>query len=246
MTLLHGFTQRGSGWSELAGLLPQRALLSPDLRGHGANPTEPDQQHTMDSCTADVIGLWDESGIERSHLVGYSMGGRLALHIATHHPHRLLSLATIGSHAGLEGAARRERRRADEELAVLIEARGIDWFEAHWSSLPLFAGLARRGPEFVARVRADRLRNRPGSLAASLRGMGPGSAPALWEKLPIISCPALFVAGELDPGYPAQAERMAASVRSGRALVIKGAGHSVHLEDPGAVAAALESHLGNR
>lgn len=245
-TLLHGFTQRGSNWTELAFLLPGMVIVTPDLRGHGANPAGPGEPHTMDSCTNDVIRLWDEAGIERSHLIGYSMGGRLALHLATRHPNRLLSLATIGSHAGLEGSVAAERRLRDEELADAIEARGIEWFVAHWSELPLFTGLSRRGPDFIARVRDGRLRNRPEGLAASLRGMGPGAAPPLWDDLDLISCPALFIAGELDSGYPDRAARMAAGVRHGRAVTIEGAGHAAHLEDPQAVAAALRPHLGDR
>lgn len=246
VTLLHGFTQRGQAWAELIGLLPRCPVLTPDLRGHGAHPAGPGEPHTMEACTADVVRLWDEAGIERCHLVGYSMGGRLALQIATSHPHRILSLATIGSHAGLEGEARDQRRLADNRLADLIEARGMDWFGRYWSSLPLFAGLARRGPEFLARIDAMRLQNRPQGLAASLRGMGPGTAPELWGRLDLITCPSLFLAGELDGPYPALAARMAAGVRSGRALVIPGAGHPAHLEDPEAVAAALLPHLAVR
>ena len=246
VTLLHGFTQRGASWRELAGRLQLPAILTPDLRGHGANPIPPSEPHTMEACTADLIRLWDEAGVERTHLVGYSMGGRLALHVATRHPHRLASLTTIGSHAGLEGTARVGRRLIDEELATRIETEGMDWFAGHWSSLPLFAGLARRGPEFVARVEADRRRNRPEGLAASLRGMGPGAAPPVWEDLGVIACPSLFIAGELDSGYPEHARRMAAAVPAGRALIVAGAGHSTHLEDPEAVAAAIAPHLSDR
>ena len=244
ITLLHGFTGSGAGWVELAALLPGHTFFAPDLRGHGANPTDAREPHTMDACTADLVAAWDERGIDRTHLVGYSMGGRLAVHIAAFHPERLVSLTLISAHAGLEDpAVREQRRRQDEGLAHAIDRRGIEWFAADWGARPMFAGIQRRGPEYVAAVRASRLANRPAGLAASLRGMGQGAAPAVWDRLPAIGCPALFIAGELDGAYPALAVRMAAAVPEGRAVKVPGAGHAVHQEDPQAVAAEIRAHL---
>lgn len=232
LTLLHGFTQHGSSWSELAGLLPGVRIIAPDLGGT-----------TMEECERGLLELWDREGVARSHLAGYSMGGRLALFVATRHPDRLLSLTVISAHAGLEGETRALRRKRDEALAAEIESRGIEWFAGHWSGLPLFAGLARRGAAFQARVLEQRLRNRPEHLAACLRGMGPGSAPSVWGDLGAITVPALFIAGAEDGDYPELAEGMAAAVPDGRAAIVAGAGHSVHLEDPEAVAGLLRAQL---
>ena len=243
LTLLHGFTQSGRSWDELASLLPGYEILAPDLRGHGSNPAPAAAPHTMEGCEADLLQLWAERGVERTHLAGYSMGGRLALFLAVRHPERLLSLTTISAHAGIEGAAREERRRRDEELAARIEREGIEWFASHWSALPLFAGLARRGPEYVESVRRARLRNRADGLAASLRGMGQGVAPALWDRLGGLSVPSLFLAGARDPGYAEAVARMAALVPGARAEVLAEAGHSLHLEEPETAAALLSSHL---
>src|SRR6266705_2117225 len=125
---------------------------------------------TQNARTPDLEMLWDQPGIARTHLVGYSMGGRLALHVAVKRPERLLSLITIGAHAGLEEEAREGRRRGDEALAQRIEADGVGAFVNYWSSLPMFAGLERRGPSFVAQARAERMNNRAAGLAESLRG----------------------------------------------------------------------------
>ena len=197
----------------------------------------------MEACTADLLAAWDERGMDTTHLVGYSMGGRLALHIAAFHPDRLVSLTVISAHAGLDEAVREQRRRQDDGLAQAIERRGIEWFAADWGARPMFAGIKRRGPEYVAEIQAGRLANRPEGLAASLRGMGQGAAPAVWDRLGGIGCPAVFIAGELDGAYPEIAIRMAAAVPNGRALKVPGAGHAVHQEDPEAVAAAIRAHL---
>src|SRR3981081_2733901 len=151
VTLLHGFTQSGKSWNEVISKMPEGWMwIVPDLRGPGAHKPLDGAPCTMDACTADLEMLWDHLGVERTHLVGYSMGGRLALHVAARRPERVLSLLTIGAHAGLEEEARGRRRRDDQALAQRIEDEGIETFVNYWSSLSLFAGLERRGRAFVA------------------------------------------------------------------------------------------------
>jgi hypothetical protein len=112
VTLLRWLTQSVRSWHEvIAGRPAGYQWVVPDLRGHGDTRVRPGAPHTMEACTADLEMLWDHLGISRTHLVGYSMGGRLALHVAATRPQRILSLLTIGAHAGLEEDARAARRR---------------------------------------------------------------------------------------------------------------------------------------
>jgi 2-succinyl-6-hydroxy-2,4-cyclohexadiene-1-carboxylate synthase len=244
VTLLHGFTQSGRSWHEVISLMPKgwRWIL-PDLRGHGATRVKPGAPYTMEACAADLEMLWDNLGIARTHLVGYSMGGRLALHVAATRPERLLSLLTIGAHAGLEPEAREGRRRGDEALAQRIETDGLEAFVDYWSSLPLFAGLERRGPSFLAQVRAARMDNHAEGLAESLRGMGAGAMRPVWNELDRVNVPSTFVAGELDHGYAASARRLAGSVPGSRVVLVQRAGHTAHQERPEAFARLLLAHL---
>ncbi|TMD72190.1 MAG: 2-succinyl-6-hydroxy-2,4-cyclohexadiene-1-carboxylate synthase [Chloroflexi bacterium] len=244
VTLLHGFTQSGRSWRELISRMPEGwKWIVPDLRGHGGTQTPRGAACSMDACTADLEALWDHLGVERTHLVGYSMGGRLALHVAARRPERVLSLLTIGAHAGLEEDARAGRRQGDEGLAERIERDGVEAFVNYWGSLPLFAGLERRGPAYVSEVRAERLQNHAAGLACSLRGMGAGVMEPLWDELAGATFPCTFVAGQLDHGYVASARRLAATVRNGRAEVVLRAGHPVHQERPDAFARVLANHL---
>jgi len=244
VTLLHGFTQSGRSWRELISRMPAGwKWIVPDLRGHGETQTRRGAPCSMEACTADLEMLWDELGVEQTHLAGYSMGGRLALHVAARKPGRVLSLLTIGAHAGLDEDARAGRRQGDEALAERIERDGVEAFVSYWGSLPLFAGLERRGPAYVAEVRAERLRNRAEGLACSLRGMGAGVMEPLWDELAHVTFPSTFVAGQLDHGYVASARRLAATVRNGRTEVVLRAGHPVHQERPDAFARVLGNHL---
>ena len=244
VTLLHGFSQSGRSWLELVSRMPDGwQWVVPDLRGHGDTETRPGAPFTMDACLADLEMLWNHLGIKRTHLVGYSMGGRLALDVAAKRPKRILSLLTIGAHAGLEDDARHGRRLGDEAMAQRIEGEGLEAFVDYWSGLPLFAGLERRGPAFLAQVRAERMRNRVGGLAASLRGMGAGAMNPVWNALAHVDCPCTFVAGQLDHGYVASGRRLAGSVPHGRLEIVLRAGHSVHQERPESFARLLQAHL---
>ena len=233
VTLLHGFTLAGASWDELVAKMPAGwKWLTPDLRSD-----------TMDGCAADLVEMWDHLGVERSHVVGYSMGGRLALHVAVRLPERTRSLCTIGAHAGLDPAARADRRAADEGLAQRIERDGVEAFVTYWEGLPMFGGIARRGPRFLAWLHAMRMANTAESLAASLRGMGAGAMEPLWDRLDAVTCPSMFIAGAQDPVFVGHAQRLAASVAGSDHEIVADSGHSVQFEQPDATAAILVDHL---
>ena len=218
-------------------------MVVPDLPGHGGSREAP---AGLGVATAGLVELWDRLGIETTHLVGYSMGGRLALHVASAHPERVASLLTLGAHAGLEGEAARRRRAEDEALAAQIEERGIDWLARHWAALPLFAGLARRGPQRLAELDAMRRAQDASAIARALRGMGGAAEPPFWHRLEAITARSLFTAGALDHRYREAADRLAGRVAGSRRADVAGAGHSAHLEAPEAFAKLLALHLATR
>lgn len=185
-------------------------------------------------------------------LVGYSLGGRLALHAAVRAAgvgsRRFAALVLVGANAGIEDAQEcAERRAADERLASWIESTPIAEVVAHWESVPALAG---QPAELVAAQRADRLSHEPARLATLLRSAGQGALAPVWDRFPELDVPLLALAGERDRTYVAAAERMAALAPRGRALAIPGAGHAAHLEQPDAFCAALleflDQHLGER
>lgn len=244
VTFLHGFTLNGHSWSELVGKMPKgRRWIMPDIRGHGDTRIDAGAPVTMDACARDLEAMWDALGVERTHIVGYSMGGRLALHVAVSLTDRVHSLVAISAHAGLDDAAREGRRQGDEALAERIEKFGIDPFVNYWAAQPMFAGIDRRGAAFAARLRAQRLTNDPQGLAASLRGMGAGAMEPLWDPAAALHIPCTFVAGADDTAYVNYARRLAASVEGSRLEIVSRCGHSVVLQRPAAMAKILAAHL---
>ncbi len=167
--------------------------------------------------------------------VGYSMGGRVALHAALSHAEQVERLVLIGATPGIfDDEERRARRAADELVAEQIETVGVETFIDEWLANPLFDGLT----EATAR-RADRLRNTAAGLAASLRATGTGTQRSLWHRLGEIDCPVLVLVGEHDAKFTELGQRLVAGITNAELAVIPAAGHSVHLEQPEATADAV-------
>ncbi len=173
-------------------------------------------------------------GPEPTHVVGYSMGARLALALAVRHPERVRTLVLESGSPGLASEEERSARCAsDEALASELEREGIVPFVDAWEARPLFASIARRlSVEARAAVRARRLAHDPRGLAAALRGLGTGSLPSFWEDLPGLDLPVLLLAGAEDAKFVEIASAMASRLPRATLRIVPEAGHTVHLEQP--------------
>jgi len=246
LVLLHGFTGSVETWRpHLASLGAHRQTIAVDLLGHGGSdsPADP-ERYRIERCTADLLALLDQLGVERAAVLGYSMGTRVALHLAVTAPDRVRRLILESGSPGLADPAERAARvRADAALADRIEQEGVWAFVRDWEQLPLFASQARLPAEVRAGLRAQRLRNNPVGLANSLRGMGAGRPEPLWDRLGALQIPTLLLVGELDGKYRGLAQQMAGLLPAARVAVIPNAGHAVHLEQPDAFDAAVVEYL---
>ena len=233
VVLLHGFAGTGRAWDPVVARLdPERyTALAPDLRGHGA--ARDARPVSFAACVADVL----DAAPDHFDLCGYSMGGRIALHVALAAPERIERLLLVATTAGIEDAAARAARRADDEaLAAFADTATIEQFADRWAAQPLFAGT----PPDAARLwRADLLRNDPRALAASLRGVGSGAMAPLWERLGELTMPATVLVGERDAKFVALGERLAGALPGAELVVVPGAGHGLPREAPEAIVAVL-------
>lgn len=236
LVLLHGFTGSVQNWrrTHIEALEARFRITVIDILGHGrsASPPDPSRYH-MDAVSGDVLAICDALKIEQFHLLGYSMGGRLALYTAVHHSHRLHSLILESNSPGLATAAEREARQTrDNELADWIEANGIEAFVDRWEKLALWDSQKQLPQEVLDALRQQRLQNNVQGLANSLRGMGTGVQPSLWDKLPTLTLPVLQIVGQLDQKFVGINEQMAALLPNTRLEIMPQAGHTVHLERP--------------
>lgn len=141
LLLLHGFTGSADTWRPLHPFWRRFRLIAADLLGHGRTEAPKDaRRYRIERAADDLAALLDKLGVEKANVVGYSMGGRLALTFAMLHPHRVRRLVLESSSPGLQtDAERRARREADEALAQRIEQEGVRAFVDHWERLPLFS-----------------------------------------------------------------------------------------------------------
>jgi 2-succinyl-6-hydroxy-2,4-cyclohexadiene-1-carboxylate synthase len=241
---LHGFMGSGANWAETISALDERFYcVAPDLPGHGRSLGLTPEDYTIEGAAKMLRELLDGLEISRTAIVGYSMGGRLALYLALRHPERCSGLFLESASPGIEDAAERKaRREADEERARRLESGDFETFLANWYRQPLFASLSQH-QGLVEEMIEARSNNDPGELARSLRGMGTGNQPSLWGGLGELEVPTLAVVGSLDERYVRIASLMATLNPRLRTTVVPGVGHHVRLEAPGVYLALLQGLL---
>jgi 2-succinyl-6-hydroxy-2,4-cyclohexadiene-1-carboxylate synthase len=236
LVLLHGFTGSTASWDSHLDTFTAGGLrvIALDLLGHGQSEAPGDPgRYRIEQCCRDILEVLSQLGVHQGEatLLGYSMGGRMALYAAFSGFFRALILESASP--GAAGTReRRERRAADEELAQRIEREGIPSFVSYWESQPLFASQHTLSRDQRALAHEQRLGNRPAGLANSLRGAGAGTQPDLYRKLTSLHLPVLLIAGGLDNKYSRIAQDMAARLPDAMVEIVDHAGHTVHLEKP--------------
>jgi 2-succinyl-6-hydroxy-2,4-cyclohexadiene-1-carboxylate synthase len=233
VVLLHGFSGTHRAWDGVAARLhPQRYRpLALDLPGHG-DAAGAKRPITFAGCVEDVLAR----SPERFPLCGYSLGGRVALHVALAAPERVARLVLVCSTAGIEDPDERaERRLADHRLADELERVPFEDFIERWRTQPLFA---EDPPAVGALAREDQRRNRPDALAAVLRGIGTGEMDPLWDRLPELAMPVTVLVGDRDAKFQELGRRMAELLPDAELTIAPG-GHGLPLENPAAVARSI-------
>ena len=225
MLFIPGFMQRGDAWRPVAELLPERYPST--LLDH--------REHSFEGRLREI----EESGADV--LVGYSLGGRIALRAALRSPESYRALVLVGTTAGIEeGPLRVARTEADEKLASWIEAMPMEDIVGLWERQPLFAD---QSDALVEAQRPGRLSQDPRSLALLLRTAGQGTLEPVWHELRSLELPLLAIAGARDDGYSRAAKRIASTAPNGRAAIVEDAGHAPHLQRPDEVADLVTEFL---
>ncbi|HEY0788084.1 MAG TPA: alpha/beta fold hydrolase [Thermoanaerobaculia bacterium] len=219
---LHGFLGRSadwqpfeSRWSEAAGM-PVRAI---DLF---AKPLPPETPAQWAAKFVRAVKNIDDLPI----LVGYSLGGRLALHALIAEPEAFRGAVIIAAGLGVEGEeARQERRVRDDWWAARFESEPWDVVIRDWNAQPILAG----SPE----PERDEMEYDRDALATALRWWSPAVQKPLAPLLPDVATRLLWIAGERDQKYADEARRAAAALPDCTLWIAPGAGHRVPWDVPG-------------
>lgn len=254
LLLLHGFLGSGSDWDTLASELePHFRLLTPDLPGHGSAPFEVQlddkaerQLDGKGSSPFDKVCLgllhWlAKQSVTEFHLLGYSLGGRLALHMARLAPKSLLSLNLESCHPGLESnIARAERLAADSLWAKRLATEPLPVFLDAWYRQGVFAHLDDKARHALV---AKRCAQHQDKHRQALLQMYLATSLANQQDLRVVPanlpCPVNLYVGEQDQKFTALANQWQQQQADIRLFTIEGAGHNCHAEQPGRFAHSL-------
>lgn len=235
LVLLHGFTGSIESWETVVSLLPASfKIVAIDLMGHGKTDKPKNvAKYTMEEQIEILNELFEQLELDSFSLLGYSMGGRVALSYACQYRKKIKHLILESSSPGLKTKDERmARQKSDEKLADFILEKGIVAFVDYWENIPLFV-TQKSLPESVQEsIRAQRLSQSEIGLANSLRGMGTGKQPSLWDQLPKLSFPVTIITGSLDEKYCRIGKEMEKLLPKAKYYEVEQVGHTVHVENP--------------
>lgn len=246
LVLLHGFTGQAVVWDEVRFVLGEGYLTHAiDLPGHGSkSAVQAAELFTFSGVCSAIERELMEIGISRFNLWGYSLGGRMAMHVALRNPERVNCLILESSSPGLaDDVDRQTRIKSDEELADRIESEGLESFVDYWINLPLFASQKLLPAAKQELGRRLRLQGSSEGYAAALRAFSVGRQEPLHNRLRELTMPVLVIAGEFDQKYRELGEYMARSIPNAQFRIIPRAGHAPHWERPEETSSAVAEFI---
>ena len=236
LTCLHSLATRAELWDEQIETLTQDfRVLRIDARGHGESDPAPGP-YSFDGLAADVVAIWDRLGIERSAVLGLSMGGMTAFGLALDHASRVTRIVA----ADCRSDAPAFFRTMWAERQSVLRARGMEAIADITIPTWLTEETRSKRPDLVERVRRMILdTSREGYLGATeaLRGLD------YKQRLAGIACPACLVVGAADGLHPPEMRAMAELIPGARFVEIPAAAHLANLENPDAFNETIRGFL---
>ncbi len=244
LVLLHGFMGASGDWEPVTRRLrSEYRVLAIDLPGHGSSLGRPAPDYTISGAVAAIVKTIEAQGIADGYgLAGYSMGGRMSLHIARAHPASVAGLCLVSAHTGLEGEkARRDRRDGDRRLADSL-VRDTSRFMEDWFSLPMFASMP---PDLADAIKEARIRSgNPLELARALQGLSVGGQDDFRDWFLKAPLPRRFLVGEHDDKYVELARTLSSDLVGLETRIVANAGHNLVAEAPRSLEDELIGFMG--
>jgi 2-succinyl-6-hydroxy-2,4-cyclohexadiene-1-carboxylate synthase len=241
---LHGFLGDCNEFEAVCELISKKYhCVAIALPGHGQTIVQSgDEYYRMEATAQGIIEGLNALQIRPEGLVGYSMGGRLALYLALHFPDYFSKVILESASPGLKTEAERQvRQERDRHLAQQLITEDFAVFLKNWYEQPLFASL-RQHPGF-GELCDRRLHNDPEGVGRSLLHLGLGSQPSLWHRLQDISVPLLLLVGEQDEKFVSINRQMEAQGVTAQLKVMPNCGHNIHFENPKGYAQQISAFL---
>lgn len=232
--LIHGVGARQDNWDGVATALSQNfTVVRYDLRGHGDSSKVPGP-YSLDTFANDATALLDDLGITRAHVAGHSLGGMIAIMLASRYPQRVDRLAVLSAPAG---RTEEERRRVMERIGLI--ASGIPGGHFRNSLSRWFTDEFRAAnPDVIDQYEARNKANDPACYAAAYAMLATSEVA---PQLSRITSPTLVITGEHDLGSnPRMARFIHAEIANSELRILPRLRHSILVEAPYTVVELLE------
>lgn len=242
--MLHGFM--GSG--EVFGPMIENLMsfcnpVTIDLPGHGnSDGSEDPERYQTEKQLNDFDSILQRLNLNPLVLYGYSMGGRLALHMALEYPGYFSGIILESSTCGIISDRERKKRSGiDADRAKAIE-NDYSGFLKEWISLPLFN--CENSKEAHRSVYSSVMENqKPTFMASSLRGFGSGSMQPACGRLHSFDKPVLLLAGSKDEKFVKINRQMENEFPDAATIIVRDACHRVHLDQPEKLVMEIETYI---
>lgn len=228
---LHGFMGSSADWRQLVDthFLDYYNILA-DIPGHGKASFS--ERENYPALVNDLFLQLASDGIKQFIPIGYSMGGRIALHLEKRYPCHIPALIGLSTGPGLKTEEeRRQRRQADAELMQKLDTLGLREFLIQWYQSPLFQSI-QKNRQLLNLLMASRLQNNSLQLRRAIEIFGNGVMPSLWERLPELEKPVLLLCGALDRKYCRINQEMSGLIQVCEHHIIEGGDHAFYQEKP--------------
>ncbi|WP_225928164.1 alpha/beta fold hydrolase [Rhodococcus opacus] len=243
VVLLHGFLCSRRMWrDQIAAVSREHRTISLDFPAHGRSRFALESEiYTEDKLADLTVELLSTLNIDRAILVGFSMGGGVALNAAIRHPSAVggLFLADVGGGS----ADPPQHRTSMQNLVDLLSQEGLDALVDHMLLTPTFSDLANRSPQERARMRDIMLESDADALELLISGVLSGRPPTQDRDLESVRVPTAVLVGELDNPCLTSSSDLARRIPEAEHTILVGAGHMTPMEAPSQFNEALLSFL---
>ncbi len=220
---LHGFLGSAEDWQATRNAFTRWPQLYLDLPGHGASEALSTQG--FDEFFTQLTFTLAELNITRYWLIGYSLGGRLAMYTACQRPAGLQGIIIEGGNPGLRDSQERLLRiESDQSWAMRFTAEPLEKVLDAWYRQPVFASLSDTARRQLIQVRAG---NQPAALGSVLGNFSLGLQPWLGDALAVLPVPFHYLCGARDQKFQGIAHALGVPFH-----LIEHAGHNAHRENP--------------
>lgn len=241
--LLHGFTGSSNDWIEPSKyFLRNYNIIAFDVIGHGKSSSPDDVNlYTQEEIVEQLKAIIQFFTQDKVILLGYSMGGRIALSFAVRYPDMLQGLILESTSAGLLNEdERKSRYESDLKLTEYINSHSMNEFINYWVNIPLFTSQKKLN---LSESKSEKKNNNKIGLINSLKGFSTGRMNPLHKHLHKISFPTLLITGELDTKFTTLNKDLNKNIITSTHIIIDDAGHNTHLERPQEFAQTINNFL---